>query len=58
MFLTILGNTIFFLIIFILVFVVNYFLLCKRKKNKKGKRTFVLTQEGAYLIARFNLDDK
>lgn len=58
MFLNVLGNIIFFLVIFILVFLVNYFFICKSKKNKKGKKVDRLTTEGQYLIARFNLDDK
>jgi purine-cytosine permease-like protein len=58
----ILGNIIYFLIAFIFVFLIDYFVITKKrtKKTKEHKGTCQenLTTEGMYLISRFNLDDK
>lgn len=60
--LEILGNVIYFLISFILIFLFDYFFITKNKSKKtkehKSVTTEKLTTEGMYLISRFNLDDK
>ena len=49
-----------FLGIYLLVFLVYYLFLCRKKrgKKKKGKKEFKITNEMNYLITKFNLDVK
>ena len=49
-----------FLGIYILVYLVYYLFLCRKKKSKKqkGKKEFRVTNEMNYLIIKFNLDVK
>ena len=49
-----------FLGIYLLVFLVYYLFLCRKKKSKKqkGKKEFKITNEMNYLITKFNLDVK
>ncbi len=54
----ILELVIIFLSIYVGVFLVYYFFLCRKKKTKKGRRGFKITNEMSYLITRFKLDEK
>ena len=51
-----LFNVIFFLFAFLMVFLVDYFILSKVKKGKK--RVDKLTTIDSFLIRRYNLDEK
>ena len=62
-FLDIMGNVIYFLVVFMLVFFVDFYFIMKTRpkkvKGEKGKKPVdKLSSEGMYLISRFNLDDK
>ena len=52
----ILLNVIYFLIVFLLVFVVEFYFIGRTKSGKK--KVFKITNEGSYLIYKFNLDEK
>ena len=54
----VLINGIFFLVVFVFIFLLEFFVLTKGKKNKKGKRPDKMVTEGLYLVSKFNLDSK
>jgi uncharacterized Tic20 family protein len=63
-YLSIITNIIFFVLVLLVVFLVDFYFITKdRAKKVKGSKekrkvTEKLTTEGMYLISRFNLDDK
>ena len=50
-------NIIFFLLVFLLVYIVEFYIISK-DKTKYKKRIDKITSQDIYLINRFNLDDK
>lgn len=55
---SLLFNGIFFIVVYIFVFCVEFFFIAKTKKNKKGKRVDKLITEASYVISKFDLNEK
>lgn len=53
----ILINIIFFMVVFLIIFLADFYIISKNKRSKGKKKTEKMTSQDMYIIKKFDLDD-